>query len=120
MNIIRVTCCGEERAFCFSLRVLRDILGKFGSFDKMFDAVDGTDSVGAVVWIISRLMLAGDRCAKMNGDENPKPLTEDEILDMSTPLDIRKFKSIIFATIEKASETSVEIESEENPTQAGM
>lgn len=119
MNIIREKCCGEERAFCFSLRVLRDILAKFGSFDEMFNAVDGADSVEAVVWLISRLMLAGDRCAKMNGEENPKPLSEDEILDMSLPQDIGRFKSIVFATLAKDSESSVEIESEGNPTPAG-
>lgn len=120
MKAVREACCGEERAFCFSLRVLNDIAAKYGSLDNMFDAVDGTNSIEAVVWLLSRLMIAGDRCAKMNGEANPAPLTPDDILDMSRPEDVRRFKSIIFATLANDGENNVQAESDGgNPTEAG-
>lgn len=116
MKTIHEACCGEERAFCFSLRVLQDIMGKFGSLDGMFEAVDGSNSIEAVVWLLSRLMLAGDKCAKLNGEENPAPLTVDEILDLSLPQDIGRFKRIIFATLANDSDSTVQAESDGNPT----
>lgn len=120
MKIIEEACCGEKRAFCFSLRVLQDITDKFGSYENLFAAVDGEKSVENVAWMLSQLMDAGSRYAKMNGLENPAPLSADEILDMSGPFDIGKYKSIIFATLARDTESTVQVESTEgNPTQAG-
>lgn len=120
MKIIEEACCGEKRVFCFSLRVLQDITDKFGSYDKLFDAVDGEKSIENVAWLLSRLMDAGSRYAKMNGLENPAPLTNEQILDMSGPFDIGKYKSIIFSTLARDTESSVQAESDGgNPTQAG-
>lgn len=115
---IRRTLMGEERLFCFSLRVLSDASAKFGGMDNIFNAIDGADGINAVAWLAARMMEAGHRYAVQHSMDDPAPVNEDAILDGLDVTEFGALKGIIFDTINNDSEAEVTVQAEENPTEA--
>lgn len=110
---------GEERFFCFSLRVLSDASAKFGGVDAIFSAMDGDKSVENVAWLAARMMDAGDRYAKRHGLDNPAPLTADDILDELSFNEILGLRDIVLSSVGHDSEAEVSVQADgENPTGA--
>ena len=116
VKLIRRECMGEERYFCFSLRVLNDASAKFGGTDAIFEAIDGPEGIGNVAWLAAALMDGGHRVAVKRGLADPAPVSADDILDELGVAEINALKSIIFATIANDSEAEVSVETKENPT----
>lgn len=109
---------GEERLFCFSLRVLNDASAKFGGVDAIFTAMDGDKSVENIAWLASRMMDAGDRYAKRHGLENPAPVNADDILDELSYNEVLGLRDVVLSSVGHDSEAEVSVQSEGNPTEA--
>lgn len=72
----------KEYLGCFSTRVLVDVEDYTGmSFADGINDILEKKSIKDIVWLISKLIEAGDRYAKMENIDNPGTLTEDDIYD---------------------------------------
>ena len=89
-----MTVDGKDRLLCFSTRVIRDVVERFGDVSKINEALNDEDKVKALdnaVWLLCRMMDAGGRYAKLNGMDNPEPLSYEELYDS---LDIGDFAGL--------------------------
>lgn len=111
--------CGTEYPLRFSLRVVKAVQEKFGSLEKLLDAVSlkaGAEngSLGVVdecLWLLERMLDAGARYAEREGLEHP-PLPDGELL--LDALDIPDLQAALFAAIAGDSARTVEAEPGKN------
>lgn len=78
MRIVPVTVLGREYDLCFSTRVMM----------KAEESKIDTDTAAGTVFLLSALMEAGDRYAKLNGKPGKGFMTTDEIADSLSPDEI--------------------------------
>ena len=110
MRTATIHLAGKDRLLCFSTRVIRDVVGRFGDVSRIDEALNDEDKVKALdnaVWLLSRMLDAGSRYAKLNGLDNPEPLSFEELYDS---LDISDFVGIrqkIQETIVNGSQRTV-------------
>lgn len=117
MRTARITIDGAEHLLCFSARVVRACTERYGDIANIDDALAGRSAVQAMdeaVWIITVMMDAGARYAKLNGLDNPPPLTEDELLDVCDLGDFTELISKIKETITNGKTPTVEAEPAKN------
>ena len=94
MRTAKMSVDGREYLLCFSGRVIRNVTEKFGSLPAMYEAFSQEEqekSLDAAVWVLSQMIQAGDRYAKLNGLENPGKLSFDDLYDL---FDINDFTGI--------------------------
>ena len=94
MRTAKMSVDGREYLLCFSGRVIRNVTEKFGSLPAMYEAFSQEEqekSLDAAVWVLSQMIQAGDRYAKLNGLENPGMLSFDDLYDL---FDINDFTGI--------------------------
>ena len=106
---------GKEYLLCFSARVVRDCSERYGNVDKIPDALkDGTETeiMDECFWLMERMMDAGARYAKLEGTENPAPLSADVLYDVCDFADLAKMKTSIFETITNGNERAIDAEFE--------
>lgn len=80
MRIVPITVLGREFDLCFSTRVMMRVEQEH---------ID-TDTAAGSVFLLSALMEAGDRYAKLNGQPGKGFLTADEIADNLSPSELGK------------------------------
>lgn len=117
MRGIKEAIGGGTHWFCFSLRVLQDIMDRYGTLEAMLDKIDG-NGLEDTAWLASRMMLAGEKYAKRRGCECDPAMSAEDIMDELGAEDIVKLKTAIFATIAADSESEVQT-ADENPQKAG-
>lgn len=113
----------KEYLLCFSARVIRACSQRYGSVDKIVDALTkGTEieQLDECFWILSTMMDAGARYAKLEGIENPEPLSFDDLYDLSDLLDLSAAKKRIFETAAEGSKQSVEVEPDRKNAEAAQ
>lgn len=106
---------GREYLLCFSARVVRACAERYGSVDKIGDALSaGTEMevMDECFWLLAEMMDAGSRYAKLEGMENPAPLSMDALYDTCSMEDIANMKARIFETVTNGNERMVETEPE--------
>ena len=106
MKTAKMNVAGKDHTLCFSLRVVRDCADKFGGMDKLSEALTGgtqQEQFDNVIWLLSRMMDAGERYDKLEGRPSEKALSVD---------DLASLKSTIFETMDGGGE-AVETEPEE-------
>lgn len=117
MRTASITLNGQEHLLCFSARVVRACTERYGDVSGLGDALDNPDKLKALdeaVWILAQMMDAGDRYAKLNGLENPEPLSVDAIYDMSDLNDFFAIRQKVVATVTQGRATHVEVEPPKN------
>lgn len=117
MRTARITIDGAEHLLCFSARVVRACTERYGEMGGMDDALTSGSPVQAMdeaVWMIATMMDAGDRYAKLNGLDNPPPLTAEELLDVCDLGDFTQLTSKITETITNGKTPTVEAEPAKN------
>ena len=105
---------GKKHTLCFSLRVVRNCVERYGTANGLYDALSSKDELSALnesVWVLSEMMAAGDKYAKMNGIKNPAPLSFDELYDVCDINDFVNLKASIISTINSGKSTTVEVAS---------
>ena len=108
---------GKSYLLCFSARVIRACTERYGDVSALADALDAEDPVKRLdeaVWVLSQMMDAGARYAKLNGIETPPPLPPDGILDQTDLSDFFRLRMSIKATITSGQAKHVEVEPSKN------
>ena len=75
---------GKTYLLCFSARVMRDCVERYGDItgiDKALSEGSDIEKFNESLWLLSKMMEAGEKYARIEGVENPRALTEDELLD---------------------------------------
>lgn len=108
---------GKKHALCFSLRVVRSCVERYGSASGLYDALSSDDELKALnesMWVLAEMMKAGDRYAKANGEDNPAPLSFDDLYDLCDIGDFVNLRASIIQTVNNGRSTNVEVESSPN------
>lgn len=114
MRTTHINVNGKEYMLCISTRVLLHIEEKYGDSDGGLKQIMSSRKLSDVVWLLSEMIDAGDRYAKMESVENPGTIPFDELLDRIGPDDYElMFKSIAEAT-KTGTTPTVEIQPQKN------
>lgn len=122
MRTTSFTIGGEKHLLCFSTRVVRSCVERFGEVSGIFDALADESRLRAfdsAIWILARLMDAGDRYAKKNGLENPPPLSEEDLLDLCGMEDLADVNRAIGEAVTGGSARTVEAKPSKNTEAPG-
>ncbi len=106
---------GKAYLLCFSSRVVRECSARYGGIEKIGEALTkGTEAeiMDECFWLLALMMDAGARYAKIEGLENPKPLSFDELYDVCGLDDLMGMKERIFETVANGNERKIEVEPE--------
>lgn len=117
MRTATITINGKEHLLCFSARVIRACTERYGDVSGLGDALDDPDKGKALdeaVWILAQMMDAGARYARLNGLENPDPLSYDAIYDTSDINDFFAIRKKVMDTVTQGRATHVEVEPPKN------
>lgn len=117
MRTARITIDGAEHLLCFSARVVRACTERYGDMGNMDTALTSGSAVQAMdeaVWLIAAMMDAGARYARLNGLDNPPPLTADQLLDVCDLGDFTLLTGKITETITNGKTPTVEAEPAKN------
>lgn len=97
---------------CFSARVIRACAERYGDVNKIDDVLsDDSDDVKKLdecFWLLAQMMDAGARYAKMEGVDNPTPLSTDDLLDIFDIESMSKLNESIKSTITNGSGRAIE------------
>lgn len=72
---------GKEYLICFSTRVLMALEEREGDSSAGLEKIMKTQKVSDVFWLLTQMIDAGDRYAKIEGIENPGTISYDELVD---------------------------------------
>jgi len=97
---------GVEYPLCYSTRVICETEGRYE--DKSAFLEDLSNKTSTRVWFLALLMQGGAAYAKQQGLESPVPLSEDEIMDMTTYEDQSAIITAITEAISAGSRRKVE------------
>lgn len=117
MRTARISVDGADYLLCFSARVVRDCTERYGDIGSVQTVLNDDDKVKALdeaVWMISRMMDAGARYAKLNGLDNPPPLSMDDLYDVCDISDFSGLRGKIQETITNGQTARVEAEPQKN------
>ena len=117
MRTASITLNGQEHLLCFSARVVRACTERYGDVSGLGDALDNPDKLKALdeaVWILAQMMDAGARYAKLNGLDNPPPVSYEDMYDLVGMDDLENLKGKVFETISNGRSTTVEVEPSKN------
>lgn len=102
MRTAKISIDGREYLLCFSARVMRACTERYGGVEKIDDALSAKDPARALdetIWLLGTMMDAGARYARLNGLENPEPLSCDALYDAAGIDDLAGLKGKISETI---------------------
>lgn len=106
-----VTLNEKSYLLCFSARVMRLCVERYGGMEHIGDALEKGDSgkiLDECFWLLAAMMNAGDRYAKLEGLENPVPLSLDDLYDLCGVEELAHLKDSIRETISSGVSRSVE------------
>ena len=116
MRTATFTVDGRDYLLCFSARVMRACSERYGGVETI-DAALGAENTGKAldeaVWLLSKMMDAGARYARLNGQE-AAALTYDDLYDVLSIDDLTNIKCKIAETITNGRATTVEAEPPKN------
>lgn len=106
---------GKEYLLCFSARVVRDCVERYGNTESVFQALsEGTEieQMDESFWMLAKMIDAGARYARLEGIENPQPLDQDALYDIFGVDDLLEMRTKIMGTVVGGSEREIETEQE--------
>jgi len=106
---------GKEYLLCFSARVVRDCVERYGNIESIFQALSKgteTERMGESFWILAKMIDAGARYARLEGIENPQPLDQDTLYDVFGADDLMEIRTKIMGTVISGGEREIETEQE--------
>lgn len=104
---------GASHLLCFSARVMRACAQRYNGMKNMDQALAGGNEekiLDEYIWLVSEMMNAGDRYAKLEGLDNPKPYTYDQLYDICGTEDIAAIRESITNAISNGTKRNVETE----------
>lgn len=113
MRTGKITVNGKEYILCFSARVIRACIERYGALEKIDDVLSGKDTLRSLdesFWILAQMMQAGERYAEMEGLDHHRALTADELYDTFDAESMEQLKWHIASTMSAGAERHVETE----------
>lgn len=104
---------GREHILCFNPWAQREFLLHYGDIEKvggMLNEDDAVKMLDEATWMLSTLMQAGDKYAKIMGIENAEPLTPEELLIVCDLDDFVNMRDTIQGTLVEGSKRDVVVE----------
>lgn len=117
MRTATLTLDGVDHMLCFSARTVRAVSDRYGGLDKMNEAFTDGDTAKLLdesLWMLSAMMDAGDRYARLNGLDNPPPVSYEDMYDLCGMDDLAKLRGKVFETIANSTGATVEVETPKN------
>ena len=116
MRTAKIEINKKEYLLCFSARVMRACSERYENAENIGKALtEGTEvqKMDESFWLLSAMMDAGAKYAKMEGISTPPPLSYDALYDLCGMDDLLDMQTKIFETIADGSERRIETEDEE-------
>lgn len=117
MRTAMITLDGKEYPLCFSTRVVRSCNDRYGGIDKIDQALSGNDLMEVLdetLWLISVMLDAGYRHAKLNGEESPAPPDQETLYDICDMDDLFKLKVSVMESMSAGASHSVNAQPQKN------
>lgn len=117
MRTAKIELNGQDHLLCFSTGVVEAACERYGSLDDYFAALDTGSQLSrlqTVIWSLAVMMDAGAKYAALQGMENPAPLTEKDIRDLTDVTELMGLQDKVRETITSGSEREVEAEPPKN------
>lgn len=117
MKTAKIKIDNKDYTLCFSARVMRACVDKFGDlnkFDKSLMSENIGEALDTSIWMLAVMMDAGARYDRMNGLRDNKAPTMDELYDLVDTTDLAEMKTKIAETITGNIKADIETEPEKN------
>lgn len=105
---------GKKHVLCFSVRVVKSCMERYGAMSGIYEALSTDDEVKTLdeaLWILEQMMKAGAKYADEHGLENEPPMTAEDMLDRCDFNDFMNIRASIVSTINNGKKTRVEADS---------
>ena len=105
---------GKKHVLCFSVRVVKSCMERYGAMSGIYEALstdDETKTLDEALWILEQMMKAGSKYAEEHGLENEPPMTVEDMLDQCDLNDFLNIRAAIISTINNGKETRVKADS---------
>ena len=115
MRTAKIEVNGKDYLLCFSTRVMRDCMERYGELENIGSILGGNDAMKTLdesIWLLAQMMAAGAKYAKLEGIENPEPLSYDDLYNSFDMDDWLGMKEKIEETISEGTRRDVETEPE--------
>lgn len=122
MKVIKRHICGEDRVLCYSLRVTKAVTERYGTggIREKLQSAGTTETLDAVIWMLTLMMQAGKKYADKNGIPCPPAPSEDEMLDEYGLDDLAELYGTFTATMDAGGQQEVEAESKNGEATQGL
>lgn len=112
MKVITRHLCGEDRVLCYSLRVTKAVTERYGTggIREKLKESSTSETLDAVIWMLTLMMEAGKKYADKNGIPCPPSLSEDDMLDNYGLDDLEELYGMFSDAMSAGAQQSVEAE----------
>ena len=112
MKVITRHICGEDRVLCYSLRVTKAVTERFGTggIREKLKESSTSETLNAVIWMLTLMMEAGKKYADKNGIPCPPSPSEDDMLDIYGMDDLEELYGAFTETMAAGQQQGVEAE----------
>lgn len=108
MKTVKIKVCGTERILCKSLRVEKNLIAEFGDdYAGKLEEGSVADKLNIVIGVVHEMIKAGDVYAKMNGIENPEPVSREDIEDCYDVADLIELEKAIGEAAKESAKQEV-------------
>lgn len=111
MRTGKVTVNGKEYLLCFSTRVIM-ALQKQGDIESVLNKIVEENDIQGLFNVLSLMIDAGARYAKLEGIQNPEPISFDDLVDSVGLDDYNELLTSISDAIDSGTQTTVEVANE--------
>lgn len=122
MRTAKVSIDGREHLLCFSVRVLRAVVDRYGSVEGLYAATSTEDqakNLDEALWQLAAMMDAGARYAVLEGLPNGKPLTQEQLYDACDISDFFEIRMAVQRTITSGVSPSLQVDDSKNREATG-
>lgn len=122
MRTAKVSIDGREHLLCFSVRVLRAVVDRYGSVEGLYAATSTEDqakNLDEALWQLAAMMDAGARYAVLEGLPNGEPLTQEQLYDVCDISDFFEIRMAVQRTITSGVSPSLQVDDSKNREATG-
>ncbi len=105
-----ITINNKKYVMCFSARVMRDCIERYGDIGKIDEALSSgseIDTLDECFWLLSKMLEAGYKYSEIEGLDSPIPPSKDELLDIFDIDSMTNMRDSIKMTISNGSAREV-------------
>ena len=122
MRTAKILIDGREHLLCFSVRVLRAVVDRYGSMEGLHASTSTEDqakNLDEALWQLAAMMDAGARYAALDGLPNAEPLTQEQLYDVCDISDFFEIRMAVQRTITSGVSPSLQVDDSKNREATG-